>query len=79
MGILKQEKTGGETSDNITEKQWNTVLELSQASPDQLALYRTQAVIKLDETLKLQIKTLKTIKKLLIAAVVCLVIIALFV
>lgn len=79
MGLLKQEKTGGETSGDIAEKQWNAVLELSQASPDQLALHRTQAIIKLDEAVRQQTKLLKAIKKLLIAAVACLVIIALFV
>lgn len=65
--------------DQELEKQWATVFQLSNASTEQLALYRTQTLKKLNDNISQVVKLLRTIKKLMIGAVICLVIIALFV
>lgn len=77
--LITQSPDETQEQEQEIDKQWATVFQLSNASTEQLALYRTQTLTKLNDNLARIVKLLKAIKKLLIAALLCLVIIALFV
>lgn len=61
------------------QQQWDQVLQFSSASTEQLELYRTQTLVKLDGTLYALSKDLRTLKRLMIAILIILILIALFI
>lgn len=70
------EKLKSEKKDD-TQAVWDDVMQIASASTEQLELYRTQTLVKLDITLRALARNIKTIKNLLIALLVFVVIIAL--
>lgn len=61
------------------QQQWDQVLQFSSASTEQLELYRTQTLVKLDGTLYALSKDFRTLKRLMIAILIILILIALFI
>ena len=59
------------------EENWSKVMEIASASTEQLSLYRTQTLIKLDISIRALAKNVRTVKNLLIAIFVLVLIIAL--
>lgn len=72
------EKLKTEKKDD-TQAVWDDVMQIASASTEQLELYRTQTIVKLDITLRVLARHIKTIKNLLIALLVFVVIIALLI
>ena len=59
------------------EENWSKDMEIASASTEQLSLYRTQTLIKLDISIRALAKNVRTVKNLLIAIFVLVLIIAL--
>lgn len=59
------------------EATWEEVMQVANASTEQLELYRTQTLVKLDVLVRVMSKNLKIMKNLMIAGFVILLIIAL--
>lgn len=70
------EKLKSEKKDD-TQAVWDDVMQIASASTEQLELYRTQTLVKLDITLRALARYIKTIKNLMIALLIFVVIIAL--
>ncbi|WP_095176008.1 MULTISPECIES: hypothetical protein [Blautia] len=67
------------TEKDDIQEQWESVMQIANASTEQLELYRTQTLVKLDTSIRMLVKTLRTVKNLLIALLIFVVIIALLV
>lgn len=67
------------TEKDDIQEQWESVMQIANASTEQLELYRTQTLVKLDTSIRMLVKTIRTVKNLLIALLIFVVIIALLV
>lgn len=61
------------------EATWDQVMQVANASTEQLELYRTQTLVKLDISIRALSRYMRTTKNLLIAILVILVLIALLI
>lgn len=59
------------------EEKFDQIIQISNASPEQLNLYRTQSLLKIDGILRIISKNLRILKNCMIAILVILIIIAL--
>lgn len=75
---MNLKKSPADMKDDIQE-QWESVMQIANASTEQLELYRTQILVKLDTNIRMLVKILRTVKNLLIALLIFVVIIALLV
>lgn len=75
---MNLKKNPADIKDDVQE-QWESVMQIANASTEQLELYRTQTLVKLDTSIRLLVKLLRTVKNLLIALLIFIVIIALLV
>lgn len=62
-----------------SEATWDQVMQVANASTEQLELYRTQTLVKLDISIRALSRYMRTTKNLLIAILVILVLIALLI
>lgn len=62
-----------------TEMNWESVMQVANASTEQLELYRTQTLVKLDISIRALSRNMRTTKNLLIAILVILILIALLI
>lgn len=70
--IKSEKKDDAETT-------WESVMQVANASTEQLELYRTQTLVKLDISIRALSRYMRTTKNLLIAILVILILIALLI
>lgn len=72
------DKLKSENKDDV-DATWESVMQVANASTEQLELYRTQTLVKLDISIRALSRHMRTTKNLLIAILVILILIALLI